>query len=210
MNAEAKFFDMATYYGLPLISLKAATYHDMLAGKPGFRREPGAEYPEHRACLVLQRFTADPNVTPILTPAAIQVDPHSVETAAIQVDPNLWLLLFSGPHPVPAAAIRLDPQLDCLAIQVDTYVTPAAMPKWTQLWTGCDSSDPNRWLLLFSGHQYGTAAASQLWPNLNYWLLSTVDPNLVISAIRLTPSVTAATSGDRQSVAAAIQVDPNL
>ncbi|GIL76842.1 hypothetical protein Vretimale_8688 [Volvox reticuliferus] len=36
-NAEAQFFEFATYYGLPLISLKAAVYHHMVAGTRGFQ-----------------------------------------------------------------------------------------------------------------------------------------------------------------------------
>ncbi|GIL56585.1 hypothetical protein Vafri_11927 [Volvox africanus] len=36
-NAEAQFFEFATYYGLPLVSLKAAVYHHMVAGTRGFQ-----------------------------------------------------------------------------------------------------------------------------------------------------------------------------
>ncbi|GLI65300.1 hypothetical protein VaNZ11_008793 [Volvox africanus] len=36
-NAEAQFFEFATYYGLPLLSLKAAVYHHMVAGTRGFQ-----------------------------------------------------------------------------------------------------------------------------------------------------------------------------
>ncbi|KAG2493156.1 hypothetical protein HYH03_008579 [Edaphochlamys debaryana] len=36
-NPEGEFFEFATYYGLPLISVKAAAYHQMKAGLKGFR-----------------------------------------------------------------------------------------------------------------------------------------------------------------------------
>ncbi|KAG2494860.1 hypothetical protein HYH03_007100 [Edaphochlamys debaryana] len=37
LNAEAQLFDFATYYGLPMLSVKAAAYHQMAAGVQGFK-----------------------------------------------------------------------------------------------------------------------------------------------------------------------------
>lgn len=36
MNSESQYFDFATYYQLPMLSLKACCYHLMVAGAPGF------------------------------------------------------------------------------------------------------------------------------------------------------------------------------
>ena len=35
-NAEADYFELATFYSLPLLSLKAAVYHALVAGRPPF------------------------------------------------------------------------------------------------------------------------------------------------------------------------------